>query len=287
MADTPALFGRRCRVIVGRPQVDTRVLAPDAVEVEGLRVQFKVTKTGTKEPNTAEVSVWNLSPETRAAVQMKGAKLIVVAGYTETFRQVFSGDVRTVDHVRDGAHWVTKFQAGDGERAFRHARVSEAFAPGVAALDVARRLAVLLGLDPGNLTGEVAVTAVTFTQGYSARGKVSGELSRLLGALGLEWSIQDGRLQVLAPGEAVPGETAIELSPSSGLIGSPEHGSPDATGKPGVLKVKSLLQPDLRPGCRFSLVSDAATGGYRAGRVDHAGDTAGGEWYSTVEATPL
>lgn len=287
MADAPLYFERRCRVIVGRPQADYRVLAPDAVEVEGLRVQFKVTKTGTKEPNTAEVSVWNLSAETRAAVQLKGARIIVLAGYRDIFGQLFSGDVRTCDHVRDGAHWVSKLQAGDGERASRYARVSESFAPGVAALDVARRLSVLLGLDPGNLTGQVAEAAVTFTQGYSARGRVSDELGRLLDGLGLTWSIQDGRLQVLAPGESAPGSTSVEISQSSGLVSSPEHGSPDASGKPGVLKVKSLLQPDIRPRCRFSLVSDTATGGYRAGRVDHAGDTAGGEWYTTAEATPL
>jgi len=283
----PTLFGRRARVIVGRPQADYRVLAADSVEIEGLRVQLKVTKTPGKEPNTAEVSVWNLAPETRAAVQLKGAKIIVMAGHTDTLRQVFTGDVIQCDHVREGAHWVTKFQAGDGQRAHQFARVSESFAPGTGAADIARRLATLFGLDPGNLVEAAARAAVTFTQGYSAHGPVSRELSRLLTGLGLDWSVQDGRLQVLAPGESVAGQVAVELSESSGLVGSPEHGSPDKPGKPAVLKVKSLMLPDLRPGARFALVSRVATGGYVAGRVEHSGDTDGGEWYTTTEATPL
>ena len=285
MAEFPPLFGRRCRVIVGRPQADYRVLAPDAVEIEGLRVQLKVVKTGGSEPNTAEVSVWNLSADTRAAVQVVGAKIIVIAGYESNARQVFSGDVRLVDHTRDGPHWVSKIQAGDGERAFRFASVSESFAPNTPALDVARRLAVLMGLDPGNLTGAVAEAAVTFTQGYSARGRVSRELSRLLDGLGLTWSIQDGRLQVLASDASL--DSSVVVSSTTGLVSSPEHGSPDASGKPGVLKVKTLMQPDLRPGARFRLVSQTITGNYVAGRTEHDGDTAGGNWYTIVEATPL
>jgi len=283
----PRLFDRRCRLVVGLPQTDYSTVAPDAIEVDGLRVQFKVVKTDTKEPNTAEVSVWNLSPESRAIVSAKGSKLLVIAGYADTVRQVFTGDVRLVDHTRDGAHWVTKLQAGDGERAYLYAQASDSFKSGTPALVVAERLASLLGLDPGNLAGEVALAAVTFTQGYSARGRVSAELDRLLKGLGLAWSIQDGRLQVLAPGAAAPGATSIEISPTTGLVGSPEHGSAPEKGKPAVLSVKSLLLPELRPGSRFSLVSESATGGYVASKVEHTGDTAGGEWYTTVEASLL
>ena len=211
---------------------------------------------------------------------------MVVAGYRDTQRQVFFGDVRTVDHVRDGASWITKFQAGDAERAFRYARVSESFSAGTDAGTIADRLIALLGVDGGNAGARIRRAARTFTQGYSARGTVAGELSRLLDGLGLTWSIQDGRLQVLGPGETIPGYS-VELSESTGLVGSPEHGSPTETGGPGVLKVKALLQPEILPGRTFALVAEGARGGYVAGRVEHAGDTAGGEWYTTVEATPL
>lgn len=286
MADS-RLFGRVCRVIIGRPQADYRTLAPDAIEVEGLRTQFHVVRTGSKEPNTAEVSVWNLSPTHRALAQAKGSKIILLAGYEDAFRQVFAGDVRTVDQTRDGAHWITKIGAGDGERAYLYARVSESFAPGSPASVVGARLITLLGLDPGDAVDRLAAVDRAFTQGYSARGSVSRELDRLLTGLGLTWSVQDGRLQVLAPGESVRPSTSIELSPSSGLVGSPEHGSPTEKGGPGVLRAKSLLQPDLKPGVRFALVAELAKGNYVAGKTEHAGDTAGGEWYTTVEATPL
>lgn len=282
----PMLFDRRCRVIVGKPSASFNVLEPDAVEIDGLRVQLKIVKTGSKEPNTAEVSVWNLSADTRARVQAKGSKLVVVAGYRDIQRQVFIGDVRTVDHVRDGAAWVTKFQAGDAERAFRYARIGESFAGGTDAATIVERLVALLGVDGGNAIARVRRDARTFTQGYAAHGTVQGELSRLLDGLGLAWSIQDGRLQVLGPQETIPGGS-IEVSETTGLVGSPEHGSPTEAGQPAVLKVRMLLQPEIVPGRTFALVAEGARGGYVAGRVEHAGDTAGGEWYTTAEATPL
>lgn len=270
MAD---LFNRAVRIVAG------------SLLIEGLRVQFKIKKTSRKEPNTAEVTIFNLSEQSRAGLK-RGAKLIVEAGYSTSISQLFSGDARLVDHAHEGPSWLTKIQCGDGERAYRYAVVNESFIPGTSVADVFARVADSTGLDVADAVRTVRATIKEqFTQGYTAFGRGSLEIDRLLKGRGIEWSIQDGRLQVLLDDTATR-DSAVLLSPDTGLVGSPEHGSPETKKKPQVLKVKSLLQPSLRPGRRVRVESEAITGDFRVLTVTHQGDTHGGDFYSECECVP-
>lgn len=283
MAD---LFERRCSIIVGKPPTDYVTLQPGAIEVTGLRMQFKIEKTLTKTPNTCEVLITNLSEKSRAGMQAKGSRIIVSAGYPSTQAQIFSGDARLIEHVHVGPDWITKIQCGDGERAYQFARVNTSFAGGTRVVDVLKAAARSMFVDPGNLNEKAAALTQQFVNGYAMQGKASREFDKVLAPTGLEWSIQDGRMQLLAPGEANK-DVVVEISPTSGLIGSPEHGTPEKKGGPAVLKVKSLLQPSAKPGGRVRVVSAEHNGIFRVLKVSHNGDTAGGEWYTTYEVHAL
>jgi hypothetical protein len=275
------LFHREATVVV------------DALRVEGLRVQFKVEKTLGKEPNTLDLTLTNLAEATRAKMQKRHAKVVLLAGYRGNVSQIFAGDARTTDHVRKGADWETRVQCGDGERAYTLSRVNESFAPGTRAADVVARLAERLGVGAGNLKKQLGKarfpTGLTqYTAGYSSFGKASAELDRVLSALGLTWSIQDGALQILEPTEAAEEPAAGQapiLSPDTGLVGSPEHGAPDKKGRPSVVKAKALLMPGLKPGGVVELRVRARdfSGQYRVTKVVHTGDTAGNAWHSDLE----
>jgi hypothetical protein len=277
------LFGRAVRVIVANPDTG---LGP---EITGLRVQLKVKKSLKKEPNTCELSVFNLSPATRANMQKRGARVIVEAGYTDTLSQIFSGDARVIDHIHDGANWITKVQCGDGERAYQFSRITESFRPGTKVADVIQGVIQATGLDGTKAIQTVkALVSEQFIKGYAANGKASAELDRLLRGRGLEWSIQDGQIQVLQKG-ATTQETAVLVSPDSGLVGSPEHGTPspdEKKDKANTLKVKSLMNPQIRPGRIIAIQANGIRGQFRVLTVEHSGDTHGGEWYSVVECTP-
>lgn len=262
-------------------------LTAGGLQVTGLRAQLRVMKTAEKEPNTAAVTVFNLSEQSRAAMQKKGLKVIVEAGYTGTIAQLFSGDARQVDHVREGPSWLTKIQCGDGETAYQYATVSENFRPGTAFGDVFAKVARATGWDVTDATATVrAAVPTVFRQGYAACGRASAEVDRLLRGRGLEWSVQDGRLQVLGLGK-VTRETAVVLSAATGLIGSPALGTPAKKGKPALMKIKSLLQPELRPGRRVRVQATAVNGDFRVVTVTHSGDTHGQEWYSEIECSPI
>lgn len=280
------LFDRRVRLLVASPLREVQAgISHQFVEVEDLRVTFKVEKDLEKQPNRGEVTVYNLAEETRAGMTAKGAKVVVQAGYRDAVSQLFVGDARVIDHRLDGADWVTKIEAGDGERGYVFGHVSESFAGGVRLPKVVEVVAGKLGIDVSDVS-KADFGGRSFPNGYAAHGRASRELDKLLGGAGFEWSVQDEKLLVHPPDK--PGtRTVTVISEDSGLVGSPEYGTPDAQGKPPVLKVKSLLIPSLLPGGQVKLVSRKHNGLHRVKAVVHTGDTHGGDWYTDAELEVL
>lgn len=263
----------------------------DDLRIQGLRLKFKGERSLKVDPNTLDLHIYNLSVTSRARMQTKGAQIVLVAGYVGSSEVVFSGQARTIDHLRVGPDWDTHVQCGDGEVACRRSISSFSFGPGTKWKDVVAKLAgdlkVKTGDAIGKLTrGDLNGAIDTFAQGYTANGPTVRELDRVMKAAGLEWSVQDGKLQILKAKKTTD-ETAIVLSPASGLLGSPDHGAPEKGGFPSLLKAKSLLQAGLRPGRSMKIESSSIRGFYRVEKVTHEGDTHGGEWYSSVEALPL
>lgn len=307
-----ALFDRRCKLTIANPATmanptDGQIVDPykdysktfvDVIEINGgttdnrdvlgLRIKFKIDKTLKKQPNTSEITVTNLSPTRRASLQKKGVKVLFEAGYKELgLSRYFAGDVRTIDHVRDGADWNTVIKLGDGERAWKYARVSESHAPGTRAADVIKSLGKALGLDLGNLDDQVAGIDAVFDGGFAAVGSASKAFDRAIQAVRKSWSIQDGELQILDPySDEVLDLPIPEITPDTGLIGSPEMGAPKKKGGSPLVHFTSLLIP-TKPGAKVKLVSNRYDGYVRVESCSFTGDTSGGDWYSVIDGTVL
>ena len=281
------LFDRACEVYVGSaPREDVyAVQTVERLRVNGLRVSFKVVKDDGTKPNTVEVAIFNLSESNRARFESKGVRLALLAGYGDAIAQIASGDVRHARSVRQGVDWVTKIEAGDGSRALAHARVRESFRPGTDVRAAIGRAVQALQLDPGNALARAQEIVGQFPAGHVQHGRAADELSALLEPRGYQWSIQDGRIEILKKGQALP-EVGPLLSPDTGLVGAPEIGTPTKPGDRPILKVRSLLQPRVRPGQRFEVESAALNGAFIARKVTHTGDTYGNDWYTDIEGTP-
>lgn len=289
MADQ-RLQDRRVRLLIAnRVAEDYKSLTADVTEITDLRVQFSVKKSASKEPNTAEVTITNLSPTRRAALQTKGVKFVLECGYVDTgVKQIFQGDVRHVSHVREGADWRTVLKSGDGERAFQFARISESLGPKATKSDVIKRLTTKLGLGTGNALTAAASIPGSFEQGIVLSGPVSRELDKVLKGTGYEWSIQDEQLVILSASE-VSGQDVPLLTPESGLIGSPEFGAPLEKGGKPQLKFKALLNANIKPGAKVQIQCERFPIGVsvKCAKVEHSGDTAGQDWYTSVEGATL
>lgn len=286
------LLGRRCTVLVQPPDPTSFVeTLPGGVALDGLRCAFKVTKSLEQTPNQCVLTVYNLSKDRRAQLQKKGTKVFLQAGYTGTVRQIFSGDARLVQSKQQGPDWMTEFQCGDGERAYRFARFSETYRPGTSVEQVVRALAAALNIDASNAVQQVTnargpAGLDQFVYGYAYHGKASDALGEILRSVGLSWSIQDGKLQVLSSTDVAQGQVVV-ISKESGMVDSPVFNTPkDEEGAP-TLSVKTLLQPAILCGGSVEIRSESVNGQFKVLSLTHEGDTNGGPWHTSLELEAL
>src|SRR5574338_628666 len=108
-------------------------------------------------------------------------------------------------------------------------------------------------------------------------GRAPEAFTQFTRAHGLEWSVQDGALQVLRHGDSVAPRATL-LSSDSGLVGSP------SVDHKGVLTLRALIQPELLPGRLIAVESIAAKGTYRIEDVTFSGETHGTSWYADIHA---
>lgn len=264
-----------------RLQVDTLITTE-------LDIVFKVTKTLKKEPNTLELTIFNLNETHRQQLQQKENPVIQLeAGYAQKNGIIFLGDIRDVRSEYTKPDWVTTLASGDGERATQFDRINKSFAAGTSLPTVIEEVAKSMGdIGLGNLkqiaaTGELPQGGgKQFVNGVTVSGNSAREMSRIVRSAGLEWSIQDKTFQLLEAGQALQ-TTAIVLTPDTGLIGSPTIGSD------GVLVFTSLLNSDILPGKQLQVKSALIDGLFRVERCEYVGDTAGNDWYVQGEAKEL
>jgi hypothetical protein len=269
------LFDRRVTVTV------------DTIQFTGLDVSFKVEKTLKPQPNTCELTIWNLTEDHQAQLEQlrpraKGAVTTGVpckieAGYAEGTSLIWLGDLRTVDTIYDASDssWVTHLTSGDGEKAWKNAKLHVSFGPKTG-LDTALRAMVrALGVGEGNLGKVVAklkqAGSAIYPHGTVISGPVSRELKSFAESADLEVSIQDGALQFIDRGKALGG-TALLLNSDTGLLDSP------TVDNEGVLTAKIQMIPGVRCGGLVTMDAKRIKGTYRIEQATWNGETAGQEW---------
>lgn len=266
---TTRLFKRKARV-----RVDTLVL-------ENLDVAFDVTRSLKPEPNTAELKIWNLAEERRSQIEsLASVPVIIEAGYESGTSVIFHGDLRNAKTTREGPDLITSIESGDGEHAHRRARVNRSFSSGTPLSSVLDHLVRAMGVGVGNAAEAIRAAELEgagrlFREGVVLSGGAAVELDTLLRSCGLEYSIQDGALQVLTRGRPLAG-TAVLLSPDTGLIESPTK-ELDEQRRPFV-SAKCLMIPDIVPGRLVRLQSAGISGQFRVEKAKYSGDTAATDW---------
>lgn len=292
------LWGRRWSLSIG------------SLDLTACDLAFKTQRHIHRSPNSAEIKIWNLSPETRA--QIEGAArpfsrpgvprieepdgiVRLGLGYgADDPAQVFRGDVRVAfTEWPTNTDSVLVVQARDGGHAYNTARVSRSYPRGTPVSTALRDVVSALGIGEGNLAEflgafEFRTGATTFPDGYTAHGRAHVVLSDLCRAAGLRWSVQSGSLQLQRQGEPLESRS-VRLDAASGLVGSPtwdERGKRSG-GRRGRAQVQCLIMPGLDPGRKVSVESDTVTGDFEIRQVALAGDTRGNDWFADLELRPL
>lgn len=263
---TQPLFGWVCALTVGDQ------------EFTDLRVSFEIKRTSRSKPNPAEIVVYGLSKTTREAISQRLTPVRLVAGYSGTAGQIFSGQIDSVEHGKDGATIMSTIHASDGRAAWQSYAAAKGWRSGTPWSEVVRELATSMGLavPPSALAAVTGSARGTYAvQGYAWR-----EMDLLIATLGLQWSIQDSALQVVQADKSTQ-ESVVLLTPDSGLVGVPRFTDPKISrvGKTRTLRrrsaveIDSLLMPEFKPGRYLRIQSAVMTGDYRIDSVTHKGDS--------------
>lgn len=279
----PRQFGRIVRLSVGD--------ASETLVIEGLRIEFDVEASRVSTPNQASISVYNLSRLTRQRIRKEFTRMKLEAGYGDGVGTIFLGELQTVINKKEGVDVITTLSVGDGTKAIQNSTANFTVDPG----DDAAQNAILGLIDTFEGVSKGNISAIKTLPGNMRAVVVSGntkdEMTKLARKHDLEWSIQQGAVEIVK-NDSFINET-VEISSESGMVGSPEM-----TEK-GVI-VKCLLNPAIRPNRVIKVISDfvefdnAATpsdkresdqgaGFFRVAKVKYSGNNEDGDFFCTIE----
>jgi len=283
------LFDRVYRLLIGKKGSN------NGIEIESLRINFSIQKTWDKNPNNSKIQIWNLNKSSREELEKPDTRVLLYAGYAEDAGPllIFQGDIAFAWSKFDGPDIITEFDLKDGLKEIRDTTISVGYNKGVKSTqvlnDVAKKMEVPLTLASDAPTRE-------WQNGLSHHGSARGLLDKVARATNLEWSIQNGNLQVLERG-MVTTRQGFDISQDSGMVGSPESkreaeaqkggGSKKSKGKQPKKywygwEVKTLLIPTLLPGDRVILNTKTVEGVFRIEELTHTGDNWDGDWQTQL-----
>jgi hypothetical protein len=256
---------------------DTEVSSRRDGVAEGLACRWSITKTLKPEPNTASLTVYNLSPSTRARLTKPGkATIRIEAGYGKTLSQIYLGDVRAIMPGEvQGSEISTEFTSGDGEKEIARSHLAIPIGAKTDNGKALQAIAKALGVGMGNVSAVASKLATSgravFPRGTVLVGNVARQLTDFCRSANLEWSIQDGALQILDVGASIDKYPYV-LRADSGLIGSPK------VGNDGKVSAQVMMLPGLRPGLRVMFDTLEVSGLYRIVQTDCDGETHADAW---------
>lgn len=281
-----SLFGRCYSIAIGAPNQTSALLygfAPPKLN-SPIRIKFDIDKNSLGTSNKAKMEIYNLSIQSRQAFK-KGYIVQLKVGYQNIIDTIFTGNVLTngIGSTRNGADIITTIECGDGESSIVMARLDQSYPAGVSVFQILKDCAAAMNLeDSFNPEGVgsgiiIGVTNSVYNKGFNASGAVSDTLDKVLKPQGLEWSVQNGNLNIV-PKTGHNGQTAIVISKKTGLIGVPSSNDQ-------VTKFNSLINPRLIPGALVKLESDntSLNGFYRVRRSHFEGDTWDNKWQVECE----
>lgn len=255
------------------------------IDISELHAVFSVSKSLKAEPNSCTVQVWNLNKESRSRLSTsKPVPVSIEAGYDGKNSLLYLGELRSSASEIQGPDIVSTFSSGDGDRALSVARLSIPLGPKTpndqALLAIARTLGVGLGNTAQKALSIAGKTA--FPVPVTLNGSSKKLMTDFCRSAGLEWSIQNGKIQILDVGKSLD-ERPYVIDSESGLIGSPSV-SYDPKTKTTICKCETFMLPGLRPGLRIMMNSVFVKGLYRIENIDHDGDTHGQQWGHRITA---
>lgn len=255
----------------------------------GLKVSGTFHKTIMGMPNPSQISVVNLSRDTRNAIRGGLTKITVQLGWKNTdLHKVFQGSVLSAVSERTGADIVTKISAIQGFGALVRGVSSRTYEPGTPVADVVKSLAGdLPGLTVGG-SGIEGIKGVIGPKGWSFAGSTKDALTQLANEFGFSWHVDDGAFKAVGD-KAVFGGGASINGNDGGLISITPILSGPTQIQTGV-KIKAMYVPGVQAGAYVrvsSVISPKLSGNYRVNTCTINVDAYSDQWTMDIDSLSL
>lgn len=287
------LFGRGIRCVIGVPDNPALSIEADfndqnayGLDVSGLDIEFIADKSLLPTPNNALVRIYNLHKYKRTDLaKVQKLTLSLSVGYQSALHTIYLGETRAAYTTRHGPDYVTHIESADGEKELATSRLIQPLGARISASTAMTAIVKALGVGTGNLNKAIQAlesSGITQINGASLTGSAKDRMTDLCRSAGLEWSIQDGAVQIIDIGAIVTGTDtaftgAYNINSDTGMIGSPTMDNQ------GVVTVTTLIIPGIFPGVQINLASEQFTGAYRVQRCRWHGQTWGNDWFLTMD----
>ena len=297
-------FIRRVNLIVDDGKGNT-------IDLSGLRIFFKIEKTGNQAPNTAVFIVTNVKQSTMDAIRNEFTNITIQAGYESNYGVIFTGNIKQTRTGKEDNNTDTyiKIYAADGDLAYNFSTISYTLASGAKISDQVNAAVKPMnkyGVTAGNIDD---LDGETLPRGKVMYGHSRDYLREVSRTKGVDWSIQNGKIQVVKLTGTL-NEPAVVLNNKTGLKGRAERT------ENGIM-VECLLNPliqiyskvkidqqfiidqDSDPDLNLpdnatkeqrekydaknkKLVDISADGFYKVIAIQYEGDTRANEWYTKL-----
>jgi hypothetical protein len=255
------------------------------LDIQKLRFTFSFERSVESTPNQGKLQIYNLSersrnfcnipPEAKGAPTRKGLFVELQAGYQGLVRTILTGNA-TGGSEYLAPDWVTNLEILDGEAALRQSTFQRSYPAGFSVNRIIQDVVQSFGLPVGYVKPVITADVVSFGQTFNTSNRKV--LDDFAAKYKFRWNVQNGAINLFDRDTGLL-QPAVQLTPRTGLIGSPIR-----TDKG--INFKCLLIPLIVPGGKVRLEQNTVyTGELLVQKIVYTGDTHGSDWTLDVEAT--
>lgn len=303
-----SLYGRKWEMKITCNDGDELILGNDGFSgVESLRVVFEVNYMRYEALNLANFEIWNPNVETERKIIMEGAQVQFSAGYSQgNYGQIFQGDVFHALFTRENVvDYKLTLMCIDGHRLKKDNFASFTLRKEYRDMTLINELAARSKNPiPVNYVSP-SIDQTKKPRGVAVLSSTDNKLREITRTNGAQAFVVNGQLNVDKANQTEIESEPIEVSPQTGLIGTPEQ-------EDYGIMFKTLLNPNFVLTCPAKWVKldlseitinlqrisgpnpnnapvplIPADGNFLVAGVRHWGDTRGNEWFSEVKSYSL
>jgi hypothetical protein len=284
------------------------------IEIGELHFEFDIERSILFGDNTAEFRIYNLNPDTRAAIEDENSAVQFKAGYADVgVGMLFYGEIYQAIHAKTENEWVTTLQCAmlSGDIMPMDSVITCSYPPRTKVSVVLQNLCDILGL---SFQHKDNLSYITFENGFTAcknARSIFKDIEKYVAPAKLGFFIDNHELTVYKKGGEVSTFGGIMLSPATGLLHCQWKQEKSSAGfqtyKHGEKRQQNQMQaqqieadkrkyitatttliPSLRPNSVITVrdgIHDEDGEGYLIEKMRISGDNFGGEFTMEIEAS--